>query len=178
MSPEGYNRYLKITLETMRLRSQAIYGGKVMEFSIPSSLKSEHKELHSNMAKATQEPGKLGEAAKNVANILDPHFKKEEEFALPPLGLLVTLAEGKIRSEMSKVLLMTDRLKKDLAQMLEEHKAIVAELTNLIGEAKKASKPEYIIFAEKLTLHAKNEEQVLYPAALLVGEYLQMKRNK
>ena len=62
--------------------------------------------------------------------------------------------------------------------MLEEHKAIVAELTNLIGEAKKASKPEYITFAEKLTLHAKNEEEVLYPAALLVGEYIKLKLSK
>jgi hypothetical protein len=149
-----------------------------VKFRIPSSLKLEHKELHADLAKATQEPGKLGEAAKNVANILDPHFKKEEEFALPPLGLLFTLAEGKIRSEMSEVLLMTDRLKKDLAQMLEEHKAIVAELNNLIVEAKKARKPEYITFAEKLTLHAKNEEEVLYPAALLVGEYIKLKLSK
>jgi hypothetical protein len=149
-----------------------------VKFSIPYSLKLEHEELHTDLAKATQEPGKLGEAAKNVAKILDPHFKKEEEFALPPLGLLVTLAEGKIRSDMSEVLLMTDRLKKDLAQMLEEHKAIVAELNNLIVEAKKASKPEYISFAEKLTLHAKNEEAVLYSAAMLAGEYIKLKLSK
>jgi hypothetical protein len=149
-----------------------------MEFSIPFSLKLEHEELHADLGKATQEPGKLGDAAKNVSKILDPHFRKEEEFALPPLGLLVTLAEGKIRSDMSEVLLMTDRLKKNLAQMLEEHKAIVVELNNLIVEAKKASKPEYITFSEKLTLHAKNEEEVLYPAALLVGEYIKIKLSK
>jgi hypothetical protein len=100
-----------------------------VKINIPSTLKIEHEELHAELAKAVDLPGMLGEAAKNVAKILDPHFRKEEEFALPPLGLLVTLAERKIQSEMREVLLMTDRLKKDLAQMLEEHKAIVADLT-------------------------------------------------
>ena len=38
--------------------------------------------------------------------------------------------------------------------------------------------PEYTHFAEKLTLHPHNEEQVLYPAALLVAEYIKLKLNK
>jgi hypothetical protein len=149
-----------------------------MEFKIPKSLQLEHQELHRELAKATREPGRLGEAAKNVANILDPHFRKEEEYALPPLGLLHVLSEGSISPEMRKVLPMTDRLKADLSHMLEEHKAIVAALTNLINEAKKARKPDYTHFAEKLTLHAKNEEEILYPAALLVGEYIKLKFTK
>jgi hypothetical protein len=33
---------------------------------------------------------------------------------------------------------------------------------------------EIVHFAEKLKLHAKNEEEVLYPAAILVGEYLKL----
>ncbi|MHB8901283.1 MAG: hypothetical protein ACYC6Y_21245 [Thermoguttaceae bacterium] len=32
-----------------------------------------------------------------------------------------------------------------------------------------------VVYVEKLTLHAQTEEQVLYPAALLVGEYLKTK---
>jgi hypothetical protein len=149
-----------------------------MEFKIPKSLQLEHQELHRELAKATREPGRLGEAAKNVAAILDPHFRKEEEYALPPLGLLPLLAGGKIRPEMKEVLLMTDRLKADLPHMLEEHKAIVAALKYLIEEARKARMPEQIHFAEKLTLHAKNEEEILYPAALLVGEYIKLKLTK
>ena len=99
-----------------------------MEFKIPTSLQLEHEELHAELAKATQVTGRLGEAAKNVATILDPHFRKEEEYALPPLGLLSLLAGGKIRPDMKEVLPMTDRLKADLPHMLEEHKAIVAAL--------------------------------------------------
>jgi hemerythrin superfamily protein len=147
-----------------------------MEFNIPKSLKLEHEELHAELARATQVGGKIGDSAKKVAKILHPHFMKEEEYAMPPLGLLSSLAEGKVTTEMKDVLKMTNRLKAELSQMLEEHKENVAALKNLIEAAKKEKKMEYARFADKLMLHAQNEEEVLYPAAILVGEYLELKR--
>ena len=33
-------------------------------------------------------------------------------------------------------------------------------------------------FAEKLRLHAQNEEEVLYPASILIGEYLRLKLSE
>ena len=59
---------------------------------IPASLKAEHEQLHAALAKATQESGALGEAARDVARLLHPHFDKEERYAMPPLGLLAKLA--------------------------------------------------------------------------------------
>ena len=70
---------------------------------------------------------------------------------------------------------MTNRLKNDLGQMLEEHKAIVAQLEVLTDAAKEGRKYAYVRFAEKLVLHAQMEEEVLYPAAILIGEYLGLK---
>ncbi len=149
-----------------------------MEFKIPRSLELEHEELHSELTKAIKVGGYVGEAAKAVANVLHPHFVKEEEYALPPLGLLELLAEGQITPEMEAVLSMTDRLKTDLSEMVEEHKAIVSALKGLSFAAKKQNKPEYSRFAEKLALHAQTEEQVLYPTAILIGEYVKMKLSK
>ncbi|VVB90010.1 Hemerythrin HHE cation binding domain protein [uncultured archaeon] len=146
-----------------------------MEFKIPHSLKSEHEELHAELARATRVKGKIGESAKAVAEILHPHFMKEEEYAMPPLGLLSSVAEGKVTDEMKSVLMMTDRLKSELPQMLDEHKAIIAALRLLIDAAKKENKMEYVHFADKLISHAKNEEEVLYPASILIGEYLKLK---
>ena len=146
-----------------------------MIFIIPKSLKIEHEELHEELDRATKESGKIGDAAKAVAKILHPHFVKEEEYALPPLGLLPLLAEGKFIPEMVDALKMTNKLKEELPQMLEEHKAIVAALKVLSDAAKKERKTEYPKFAEKLTFHAQNEEEVLYPAAILIGEYLKLK---
>jgi hypothetical protein len=52
-----------------------------MEFEIPESLELEHEELHRQLVDAMKEGGKVGEAAKAVANVLHPHFEKEEEYA-------------------------------------------------------------------------------------------------
>ena len=146
-----------------------------MHFRIPSPLKTEHEELHEELANATRLPGPVGDAARGVAKALHEHFQKEEEFALPPLGLLVAIAEDKILPEMSEVLRMTDRMKAEYGQMVKEHEAIVSELHKLIEAAKKEGMAEYARLAERIIIHAKMEEDVLYPAAILVGEIVRLK---
>jgi hypothetical protein len=145
---------------------------------IPAPLKEEHEELHADLVKATKSGGRTAEAAKAVAEALHPHFVKEEEYAMPPLGLLVDLAQGKLDPAMLNVLTMTDRLEAELPIMLEEHKAVVAALMKLTAAADAENKPEVARFAEKLILHAQTEEQVLYPAALLVGRYLKARSGR
>ena len=146
-----------------------------MEFKTPQPLKIEHHQLHDMLHRATKEPGELGEAAKGVTRLMHPHFIKEEEYALPPLGLLPALARGELKLEMRSVLAMTDRLKLGLNEMLREHQEIVAALNTLSAVARRAQKPEYAEFAEKLILHAQTEEEVLYPTAILIGEYVKLK---
>jgi hypothetical protein len=141
-------------------------------------LKLEHEELHAELVRATQAGGRVGEAAKEVARVLHDHFVKEEEFALPPIGLLSSLARGEVDDNMKSVFGMTDRLKAELPKMLEEHKAVVAALEKLIVAAEAEKKPEHARFAKKLMLHAQTEEEVLYPAAVLIGEYLKLKFEK
>jgi len=143
-----------------------------MKPQIPKPLTVEHKELHEKLVEIIQEGGKLGEAAKAVAEVLHPHFVKEEEYALPPLGVLRSLGEGKAQAQTKEIIRMSDELKKDLPTMLKEHKEVVAKLKTLIAEALKEERQDVIVFAEKLILHAETEEEVLYPAAILVGEYL------
>lgn len=149
-----------------------------MEFKIPQPLKLEHEELHAELAKATKMGGKIGEAAIAVAKLLHPHFVKEEEYALPPLGLLPLLAEGKVTPEMAPALQMTDRTKVELQQMIAEHKVIVAALQKLADIARIEKQMECVHFTEKLMLHAQTEEEVLYPATIMIGEYLKLKLHK
>ncbi len=155
-------------------------GGNTMEIRIPEQLTLEHEELHEELVKTTKVGGKTGDAAKAVATLLYPHFVKEEEYALPPLGLLIFLAEGKDiqEDEIESVLKMTVRLKEELPLMLKEHKEIVAALETLSKAAKEGNKLEYANFAKKLILHAQTEEEVFYPTSILVGEYLKLKLQK
>ena len=61
---------------------------------IPESLTQEHREIHAALLRATRLRGPVGAAARNLAKVLDPHFAREEQIALPPLGLLAPLARG------------------------------------------------------------------------------------
>ena len=146
-----------------------------MQHEISKSIKLEHEELHENLEEATMELGSIGEAAKAMHEALQPHFLKEEEFALLPLGLLFQLSKGQTTPEMKEMIVMAEKLKAELDQMLKEHKEIVARLKILTEAALKENKLEYVQFAEKLALHAQTEEEVLYPAAILVGKYLETK---
>ncbi len=143
-----------------------------MKFEIPSPMKIEHDELHADLVKATKAGGQTAEAAKAVAKILHNHFVKEEEYALPPLGLLTALSEGRFEPGMAEVLKMTDKLEAELPTMLSEHKDIVAALEKLIEAAKAENKSDIVHFSEKLMLHAQIEEQVSYPTSLLIGRYV------
>ncbi|MGH8403367.1 MAG: hemerythrin domain-containing protein, partial [Gammaproteobacteria bacterium] len=151
---------------------------KQMKFEVPQSLIAEHQELHAELQHAIQSGGKTAEAAKAVAAVLHPHFIKEEEYALPPLGLLPALASGEVFPDMAKVLPLTDKLKHDLPQMLNEHRIIVTALERLENAARAENKPEVKSFAQALMQHALVEEQVMYPAAILVGEYVRLKLGK
>jgi hypothetical protein len=146
--------------------------------TIPLPLKQEHEELHAELVAATKAGGKTGAAAQAVARVLHPHFVKEEEYALPPLGLLTQLAAGEAPPDLEPMIAMTDRLKKDLGHMLQEHKAIVVELHKLMESARNEKKTEYVHLAERLILHAQTEEEVLYPTAILIGEHLKRKAGR
>ena len=146
-----------------------------MKFETPQSMKLEHKELHAELEKATKEPGEIGKAANKVAKVLHAHFVSEEEYAMPPLSLLKQIASGNLTQEMSEVLNMTDKLKSNLSQMLDEHKEIVKALNELETASSNSNKLEYVHFCEKLKLHAQTEEEVMYPASILIGEYIKSK---
>jgi len=146
-----------------------------MKFIIPRSLKEEHEELHRELARAASEPGALGDAAKRVKELVRAHAINEEHHALPPLGLLAALARGEATPEMLNVVAMTDDLRRNLPIMLADHKMIVVALRKLLDEATQAGKPEYAATARKLIQHIQVEEEIAYPAAILVGEFLKLR---
>lgn len=163
---------IPITILSLSLAAPLLAAG------IPKSVQEEHEEIHAALMKATKAPGKTGAAAKELAKVLHPHFQREEEIALPPLGLLRPLSSGGAiaPAEAAEALKMADQLKAELPRMLEEHKSIRAAVAKLrqAAKAEKAAEEEHL--AEKLALHAQTEEEVLYPAAVLVGDLLRARR--
>lgn len=70
-------------------------------------------------------------------------------YALPPLGLLVALSEGKFETRMAEVLKMTDKLETELPTMLAKHQDIVVALRKLIEAARTEHKPDIVHFRRK-----------------------------
>lgn len=149
-----------------------------MKPNVPTTLKLEHELLNSQLERAMKLGGRTGVAAGAVAQLMHPHFVKEEEYALPPLSLLPELAKGRVSPEMKPVTAMTDRLKAQLQTMLTEHRAIISALKDLADAAEKEGHPELVDFAQRLMEHAQMEEQITYPAAILVGEFVKLKLAK
>lgn len=148
--------------------------------TVPKSLQAEHDAIHSALVEATRAPGAVGTAAKALAEVLHPHFVREQEIALPPLGLLAPLASGTrlADTEIAEALAMTDSLRRELPRMLEEHGRIRAAVDALrkVATAERAAEAREL--ADELALHAQTEEEVLYPAALAVGDLLRVGRGR
>lgn len=142
---------------------------------IPASIRFEHESLHRELADVSLEQGKVGAAARNLAQLMHPHFLREDEYAMPPLGLLARLARGEVAPEMAEALPLIARLKEEMPLMMEEHRSIKGALVALEEAASAEGKPEIVDFAQRLALHARSEEEILYPAAILVGEIVKLR---
>ena len=146
-----------------------------MDFVIPEPLTLEHQALHRNLRVALEAGGEIAEAARAVVAVLHPHFVREEQIAMPPLALLRALSRDAFTADMAEVLPMTDALRAELPRMLEEHAAIKAALGRLKAAAQAGGRPEIAEFADEVVLHARTEEEVLYPASLLVGDWVRQR---
>jgi len=148
------------------------------EFPVPASIRAEHAEIHSELSAATRLTGKTGDAARNLARVLDPHFQREEQIALPPLGLLEPMSRGVFRPAMADVLALTDSLHAEMPKMLAEHAQIRAATAKLAEAARVENNAQALQLATRLKAHALTEEEVTYPAALLVGALIKARGAK
>ena len=79
-------------------------------------------------------------------------------------------AERRIGLSIKAANYTAEQLEAELPQMLAEHQTIVAALNRLSEAAARAGRSEIVAFAEALVEHARTEEEVMYPAAVLVGQ--------
>lgn len=144
---------------------------------IPGSIQAEHEEIHNSLIEATRIVGRVGVAAKALAAVLHPHFVREEQVALPPLALLAPLSRGEMPEGTASVLAMSDTLRAELPAMLEEHKRIRAAVVELRKVASAVGDEKTVRLADQLAHHALTEEEVMYPAAILVGDLIRARQS-
>jgi hemerythrin superfamily protein len=141
----------------------------------PDVMSIEHQELHKELSVAASAGGETAEAAKEVMKFLFPHMLLEEELVIPALKLLPVLARGEFDPGLQQVLRKTEGLRRELPRMLSQHRLILQALRRMLQGAMAEDHPEHARLAQKLIRHAQREEEILYPASILVGEYIKLR---
>ena len=136
----------------------------------PSALHHEFRQIETDLESATQVPGRLGSSARHLAGVLETHFARQEALVLPPLGLLLPLSRGALSREMAAMLPLSDRLRRELPRLLDEHLTIARAFDEFTVLARLASRPELARLSRKFGTYALLREQVVYPAALVAGD--------
>ena len=143
--------------------------------AVPSSIKKEHEALLDQVHPITLFPDSTGLIAKKLEELMVHHFIEEENFVLPPLGLLPSLSSGQLPEQTREILLLTEKLKSQMTHLSVEHQLIKAYMDELKQAAAKDNHPGVLEFEKELHQHATIEEEVLFPSAILIGEYLKLK---
>ena len=145
-----------------------------VRLEMPLPVRAEHEMLHTTLIEASKAPGRVGQNARTLTSLLEPHFVREEQMAMPLLGLLAPLANGTPIPEAiaTQAKAMSDTMRKEEASMLDEHRRISTAIAALREAAVAEDLPRFRQLAEDLTRHAMDEETIMYPAAVLVGEVL------
>lgn len=146
---------------------------------MPQPVRAEHEMLHLTLMESTKAPGRVGEAGRALAAVLEPHFGREEKMVMPLLGLLAPLAAGTAIPPAvgTQALAMSDALRREMNSMLDEHKKITAAVETLRQAAIAERTAKFQEFAEDLARHARDEEDVMYPAAILVGDAIRARQT-
>ena len=135
----------------------------------PKSLEEEHEEIMQSLRQSANLSDGTGKAVKELLETLEPHFEKEERVAMPILGALTELVSGNKIANLREIAESQGALLREYESMFEEHAALKKFIERAVEEARKEKHEEVAEMLGALAHHAKVEEEVLYPAALLAG---------
>ena len=167
-----------LVLFTSQCRNKGVDNNYITLFpgkpDMPSSIKNEHDSLLAQLHVITLFQDSTGIVAITLLELMEHHFREEENVVFPPLGLLPSLASGEIPEKSEEIIQLTEKVKSQLTHLSVEHQLIKARMGELVQAAAKENHPEIIAFIHDVDKHATVEEEVYFPAAILVGEYLKL----
>ncbi len=134
----------------------------------PQTLIDEHRAIERHLEDISREHGRVGSAAKRVLAIIVPHQRREEEFVLPLLGL----CPRRVSPDMAWAVAMSNRVKAERSAYYNEHSKIIVALDDLTTAARQWQDERLVTFCRSVAGHAVNDNEVVIPAAILVGVYV------
>jgi hypothetical protein len=143
----------------------------------PHALRMEDRHLREDLARAAKDGGAVGAAARELQRLLAPHLDEREKVVFLPLGLLRALARDESGINRAPAIAAVDQIERELPKLEREHRAIYDANKRLIDAANREHKPEYLDVSDRLWVHIRLEEEVLYPTVILVGRYLKLQEH-
>lgn len=143
-----------------------------MQLETPISLQLDHEVLLSKLNEIASTESNVALNAKNVADVFRAHFRREEKTVLPQLSLLMTIVEGQWSIDTKEALLKNNILIKEFQELKGEHQKIHKAAEEMVKVSLKENNKEAKKIAEEIILHIQIEEEVSYPAILLINKYL------
>src|SRR5471030_2087206 len=145
------------------------------KLNVPSALRRDHDEARTEFVRAGMEGGRIAKAGKRVAQLCLPHFEHEEKTVFPVLALLPYLAPENLQPEMMDIMPLISELRAKHDAIADHHQSILAAIDELMHAAHKQKNREFAEFAHNLKNHEDIEAELIYPTAILIGNYLQEK---
>lgn len=139
----------------------------------PRSLQLQHEQIVRRLEHlATTRNGAVAATARRAAAFLKAHYAKEEEFVLPPLGLLSTILSNPNPSDLDRAVAMAERTKAALKELMDDHVQITALMNELIGAGNQHNDEELVRLATRVAAQSLNDIEVNQPATILIGEFI------
>lgn len=136
---------------------------------VPESLREEHEFFMERLKRYSARNDETGKALRQLLELLEPHVQKEDELVLPLLGAIGGVAAGTPLESSGAVMSSYKRYAAQYDNMFAEHFPIRKALMRAVSTARREGCDDVVETLDALEHHARVEEEVLYPAALLVG---------
>lgn len=140
----------------------------------PGILVNQHQDL---LAKARLLSAEKDSIGVKLYDLLKYHFTEEEQYVFPVLAKLPELAAGNIPANSDSIVALTMKFKSNSAKLLAEHQMIKSLIEEYKVGAKTQSQTGFEEFQKALAEHASAEEEIFFPATVLIGDYLKFKSN-
>lgn len=148
-----------------------------VEPEVPAQILKDHDYFLERLRPITSYGDSTGIVARELYEVMEFHFKEEEDYVLPPLGILPLLAMGELPEESAKIIQLTEKFRENRDAMLAEHQMIKHFLSEMMAFAGKENHPDLSEYEKALEKHSELEEEILFPAVLLIGDYLKIKEE-
>lgn len=123
---------------------------------------------------ATSLDSLAGELARKLDQQLQDHMKRENDTITPLVSSFEGIAKGNWPADAAELSQRFSAAETQYQQLLAEHREIRSLVNRLQAAAREEKEEEIVQFCEELTVHAQLEEQVLYPAAVITGRYMEL----